>query len=73
MKAVTLRRYGLPNVLTVEEIAKLEPKHDEVLIKVHATTVNDWDWSLVRGKPYPYRLMSGLIKPKISILGAEVK
>ncbi len=72
MKAVILPSYGLPNVLTVQEIAKPEPKHDEVLIKVHATTVNDWDWSLVRGKPYPYRLMSGLIKPKISILGAEV-
>lgn len=72
MKAIVLSRYGLSNVLTVEEISKPAPKKDEVLIKVHATTVNDWDWSLMRGKPYPYRLMSGLFKPKIAILGAEV-
>ena len=72
MKAVVLTHYGSTKALRIEEVEKPEPKHDEVVIKVHATTVNDWDWSLVRGKPYPYRLMSGLIKPKISILGAEV-
>lgn len=72
MKAIVLSRYGLPDVLAVEEIPKPEPKNDEVLIRVHATTVNDWDWSLMRGKPYPFRLMFGLFKPKVSILGAEV-
>lgn len=72
MKAIVLSRYGSPDVLTVEEISKPEPKNDEVLVKVHATAVNDWDWSLVRGKPYPYRLMSGLFRPKVPVLGAEV-
>ncbi len=72
MKAVVLSRYGSSNVLAVEEVAKPEPSAKEVLVKVHATTVNDWDWSLMRGKPYLYRLMSGVIKPRISILGAEV-
>lgn len=72
MKAVVYSRYGTPEVLKVSEIPKPIPKEDEVLVKVHATTVNDWDWALVRGKPYPYRLMSGLTRPKVSILGAEV-
>lgn len=72
MKAIVLSRYGSPDALSAEEIPKPEPKNDEVLVKVHATTVNDWDWSLVRGKPYPYRLMSGLFRPKVSVLGAEV-
>ena len=72
MKAIVLTRYGSPDVLTTEEISIPEPKQDEVLVKVHATTVNDWDWSLVRGKPYPFRLFTGLFKPKVSVLGAEV-
>lgn len=72
MKAVVYNRYGTPDVMAVRELPRPEPKAGEVLVKVHATTVNDWDWSLVRGKPYPYRLMSGLLRPKISILGAEV-
>lgn len=69
---MVLPRYGTPDVLTAREIAKPEPKGHEVLVKVHATSVNDWDWSFVRGKPYPYRLMFGLFRPKVSVLGAEV-
>lgn len=34
--------------------------------------MNDWDWCFVRGKPYPYRLMFGLVKPRVAVLGAEV-
>ena len=72
MKAIVLPRYGSPDVLTAREISKPEPRNNEVLVKVHATTVNDWDWSFVRGKPYTYRLMFGLFRPKVSVLGAEV-
>lgn len=72
MKAIVFSRYGSPDVLSVAEIPKPEPKSGEILLKVHATTVNDWDWALVRGKPYLYRLMSGLFRPKVSVLGAEV-
>lgn len=72
MKAVVLTRYGAPNVLKLQDVAKPEPKDDEVLVKVHATAVNDLDWSYVRGKPYIYRLMYGLMKPRVSVLGAEV-
>ncbi len=48
------------------------PNDDEVLVKVHATSVNDWDWGLMRGKPFMIRLLSGLLKPKVKILGVDV-
>jgi NADPH:quinone reductase-like Zn-dependent oxidoreductase len=72
VKAIVLTRYGSPDVLQLQEVDKPEPKDDEVLVKVHATSVNDWDWCVVRGKPYIYRLMFGLLKPKVTVLGAEV-
>ena len=72
MKAIVLSRYGRPEDLQLEELAKPEPKADEVLLKVYATAVNDWDWSFVRGRPHLYRLLFGLRKPKVSVLGAEV-
>jgi NADPH:quinone reductase-like Zn-dependent oxidoreductase len=72
MKAIVLTRYGSPNVLRLAEVAKPEPGDDEVLVRVRATAVNDWDWSFVRGKPYIYRLMFGLLRPKVAVLGAEV-
>ena len=51
MKAVTIAEYGSSDVLQVREIAKPQPKSGEVLVKVHASTINDIDWALVRGKP----------------------
>ena len=73
MKAVQLKKYGLPEkVLEIKEVAKPTPKENEVLVKIHATTINDYDWSLVRGKPYLYRLMFGIFKPKHHIPGMEL-
>ncbi len=72
MKAVVLARYGSPDVLAVREIPRPELKYNEVLVKVHATAVNDWDWSFLRGKPYIYRLLFGLFRPKVSVLGIEL-
>ncbi len=72
MKAIILTRYGSPDVLQLEEMAKPEPGDDEVLVKVRATAVNDWDWCFVRGRPYIYRLLFGLVSPKVAVLGAEV-
>ncbi len=72
MKAIVLTRYGSPNVLQFREVAKPEPGEDEVLVKIRATAVNDWDWCFVRGKPYLYRLMFGLMRPRVAVLGAEV-
>jgi len=73
MKAVIFKKYGLPEkVLEITEITKPTPKEDEVLIKIHATAVNDYDWSMVCGKPYVYRLIYGLFNPKHQIAGMEL-
>jgi NADPH:quinone reductase-like Zn-dependent oxidoreductase len=72
MKALVLTRYGPPSALRLGQLTKPSPKDDEVLVKVRATAVNDWDWCFVRGRPLLYRLMFGLRKPKVSVLGAEV-
>ncbi|NGP77371.1 NAD(P)-dependent alcohol dehydrogenase [Balneolaceae bacterium YR4-1] len=72
MKAIILKEYGLPHVLEVGEVSKPIPEIDEVLVKVHSTSINDWDWGLVRGKPFVIRLFFGLKKPKITIPGVDV-
>lgn len=48
------------------------PGEKEVLVKIHATAINDYDWSMVRGKPYLYRLMFGFLKPKYPVPGMEL-
>jgi NADPH:quinone reductase-like Zn-dependent oxidoreductase len=48
------------------------PGDHEVLIKVHASSVNSWDWDLLTGRPRIYRLMFGITRPKLKILGADV-
>ena len=72
MKAIVLSRYGSPEQLELRDIEKPVPKDDEVLVNVHATTVNDWDWCLVRGTPFYIRLLCGWRKPNVKVPGAEV-
>ena len=73
MKAIVYHTYGSPDVLKLEEVAKPAPKDDEVLVKVHAASVNAADWHLLRGKPFLVRLMGfGLLKPKHTILGSDI-
>lgn len=72
MDAVVLSRYGSPDDLELRDVPRPEPKDDEVLVRVHASAVNDYDWTYVRGKPFIYRLLYGLRRPNVSILGAEV-
>ena len=73
MKASVFHQYGSPDVLMLEDVAKPIPKENEVLIKVHAASVNDWDWGLLRGVPFVNRLTAGFPKPKkIKILGCDV-
>lgn len=73
MKAIVYTRYGPPEVLQLKEIDKPIPKDNEVLVKVHAASINDWDWGLMRGTPFVNRLMAGLTKPKrIKIIGCDV-
>ena len=72
MKAILLKRYGLPRDLEIEEVAKPVPNAGEVLVKVHAASINDWDWGLIRGKPFIIRLFFGLRKAKIDIPGIDI-
>ena len=71
MRAIVYSEYGSPDVLRLEEVEKPVPKDDEVLVRVVATSVNDWDWALITGQPMN-RLMNGLTKPKLRILGGDV-
>ncbi|MDG1780779.1 MAG: NAD(P)-dependent alcohol dehydrogenase [Flavobacteriales bacterium] len=72
MKALFFEKYGNPDILQIKEIPSKEPTKSQVLIEVKATAVNDFDWSLVRGKPGLYRLMFGFPKPKMNVPGMEV-
>lgn len=71
MKAVVYYEYGSPDVLRLEEVEKPTPKDDEVLIKVHAVSVNGSDWEGLTGKPL-YARMGGLRKPSQKILGSDI-
>ena len=73
MKAITRTKYGSPDVLELKEVEKPTPKDDEVLIKVHAASLNAYDWHMLTADMFPVRLMGGgLLKPKMKILGADV-
>jgi len=72
MKAIVYERYGSPDVLELKEVGKPAPRDDEVLVKVHAVSINDWDWGLLHGIPFANRLMYGLLKPKRRILGSDI-
>jgi NADPH:quinone reductase-like Zn-dependent oxidoreductase len=73
MKAILQTQYGPPNVLQFMEVAKPTPKDDEVLIRVHAASVNPADFHLMRGKPLLARpMMGGLRKPKSTRPGIDV-
>lgn len=72
MKAAVLRTYGVPEELNLEDVEKPEPDDDEVLVKVHAASINDWDYELLHGRPFVNRLMSGLLKPRRQWLGCDV-
>jgi NADPH:quinone reductase-like Zn-dependent oxidoreductase len=73
MKAIVYQKYGSPDVLELKEVEKPTPRDNEVLIKVHAASVNDWDWGLLQGVPFINRLENGLLKPKKhKILGSDI-
>lgn len=73
MKAIIFTKYGLPDVLQLKEVEKPIPNDNEVLIKIHAASINSWDWELLRGTPFLNRLMFGLLKPKkINVLGCDI-
>ena len=72
MKAVVRYNYGSPDVLELREVEKPTPCKEEVLIKVHAASVNAMDYRFLTGTPYLARIMAGLLKPKQRVLGLDV-
>ncbi len=72
MKAIIVEKYGSPDSLKLRDFVKPIPNDDEVLVKIHAASVNAGDWHLLRGDPFLVRLMFGLFKPKFKILGSDI-
>ena len=75
MKAFVLRSYGSADHLDLQDTDEPVPADDEVLVRVRATSVNPYDWHLMRGEPYIARLMPGglgLRGPKLAILGCDM-
>ena len=71
MKAVVYRCYGSADVLRWEDIAKPQPQDNELLVKVHAASVNPLDWHFMHGTPYIVRMDAGIGKPKDIRLGVD--
>lgn len=71
MKAAVYLNYGAPEVVKISDVGKPDPKGNEVLVKVYATSVNRTDCGFRSGKPYIVRLFSGLFKPRQTILGSD--
>jgi NADPH:quinone reductase-like Zn-dependent oxidoreductase len=69
MKAIVAKGYGAPDVLKLQQVEKPQPKENEVLVKVHASSATTADGMMRTGKPYFGRLMTGLTKPKHAIPG----
>ncbi len=72
MKAIVYERYGPPEVLQLKEVPKPAPSADQVLVKIHAASVNAADWHMLTADIFLIRLMGGgLFKPKNTKLGAD--
>jgi NADPH:quinone reductase-like Zn-dependent oxidoreductase len=67
-------KYGSPDVLVLEDVDQPEPADDEVLVEVHAASINEWDWGRLMARPFVNRLMFGVLRPrrKNTILGCDI-
>src|ERR1700690_3081189 len=73
MKAIVYHQYGSPDVLQLMDIEKPKPKDDDVLIEIHAASVNAYDWHFLTADIFLIRLMGGgVLKPKYTRLGADI-
>ena len=79
MRALIRDRYGLPEVLEVREVERPVPQPDEVLVQVHAASVNDWDWGLLQGPTLPFMrtppkpILGSDVAGRVAALGADVR
>lgn len=72
MKAVVCTRYGKPDALEVRELPMPEPQNGQVLVRVAAASVNDFDWGLISGRPVLVRFFNGFFHPRVRIPGCDV-
>jgi NADPH:quinone reductase-like Zn-dependent oxidoreductase len=72
MRAVVFARYGSPDVLSLQDRPMPEPRAGEVLVRVHAASLNEWDWSALHGRPWINRFIFGLMSPRRQILGTDI-
>lgn len=72
MKAILCPRYGSPDVLEFRDVPKPQPRKGEVLVKIHASSLNAADWHILRADPFLVRLMMGLTRPRIKGPGGDM-
>jgi NADPH:quinone reductase-like Zn-dependent oxidoreductase len=72
MRAIVSTKYGSPDVLEVKEVDKPIPSDNQVLVKVHASSVNYGNLVLLKGEPFLARVAFGLLKPKYAIPGGDI-
>src|SRR4051794_289847 len=72
MKAIIRETYGPPDVLHLEDVAVPTLRDGDVLVRVRAASANAGDWHLLRGTPFPFRLVAGLRIPRFKIIGTDV-
>ncbi len=72
MKAIVYHKYGPPDVLELTEVEKPIPEDNQVLVKIHAASVNYGNLVLLKGEPFLARFAFGLLKPKYSIPGGDI-
>ena len=72
LKAIVYDNYGGIEALQIKEVEKPSPRENEVLVKVKAVSINDWDWGKLDGSSLFNRIFSGLRKPKHQILGSDI-
>jgi NADPH:quinone reductase-like Zn-dependent oxidoreductase len=71
MRAAVRTSYGPPDVVRIAEVDKPTPRDNEVLVKVHTTTVNRTDCGFRAGRPFFVRALTGLPRPRVTVLGTE--
>ena len=72
MKAIVRETYGSPDVLRLQDVPVPTLGDGDVLVRVRAASANAGDWHLLRGTPFPFRLVAGLRRPRFKIIGTDV-